>query len=162
MNKWHYDARVSGDIAALQQKWFGYTFDDFSAANPETMSISAGVKEYPVWTEITEDGSWVGFTADVAEAVKSQAEADGVALTIDVDTANPLNDYTWNGGAYIRASVDSDVCSSTCSKYVISPTSLNHCFDPQLSRLCHPVAPENLAMTFSLPAIPKGPSVLSW
>ena len=98
MNKWYYDAMVSGDIGALQQKWFGFTFDDFAVAYPETMSVSAGVIEFPKLVEVAEDGSLVGFIADVAEAVKSQAEADGVALTIDVDTANPLNDYTYNSG----------------------------------------------------------------
>ena len=36
MNKWYYDARVSGDIGALQEKWFGFTFDDFDAAYPDT------------------------------------------------------------------------------------------------------------------------------
>ena len=101
MNKWYFDARVSGDIAALQEKWFGFTFDDFDAAYPETMSVSAGLIEYLPFAEVAEDGSFVGFIADVAEAIKSQAEADGVALTIDADTANPLNDdYTYNSGTY--------------------------------------------------------------
>ena len=100
MNKWHYDAKVSGDIGALEQKWFGFT-SDFSAALPETMSVSVGVIEYPVWTEIAEDGSVVGFDADVAEAIKSQAEADGVALTLDFDTENLRNGYTFNDGTYI-------------------------------------------------------------
>lgn len=105
MNKWHYDARVSGDISALQQKWFGFTFDDFSTAYPEAMSVSAGTIEFPPLAEVGEDGSFVGIIADVVDAVKSQAEADGVALTIDVDTANPLNDeYTYNSGTC--ASVD--------------------------------------------------------
>ena len=100
MNKWHYDARVSGDISALQQKWFGFTFDDFSSFYPDTMSVSAGVIEFPPFAEVGDDGSLVGFLADVAEAVKAQAESDGVALTIDVDTANPLNDFTYTSGAY--------------------------------------------------------------
>ena len=100
MNKWHYDAKVSGDISALEQKWFGFT-NDFSAAYPETMSVSAGVIDSPPFAEIAEDGSLIGFIADVVEAIKSKAEADGTALTIDVDTANPLNDYTYNGGTYL-------------------------------------------------------------
>ena len=101
MNKWHYDARVSGDIAALQEKWYGYTFDNFAEAFPETMSVSAGVIEFSPFVEIAEDGSIKGIVADVVEAVKLQAEADGVALTIDADTANPLNDdYTYNSGTY--------------------------------------------------------------
>jgi hypothetical protein len=114
MNKWHYDAMVSGDIGALQQKWFGFTFDDFSAAYPETMSVSAGLIEFPSFVEVAEDGSLVGFIADVIEAVKSQAEADGVTLTIDADTMNPLNDYTYNDGTCICAPVASD-----CLYYVV-------------------------------------------
>ena len=102
MNKWYYDARVSGDIGVLQEKWFGFTFDDFDAAYPETMSVSVGVVEYPVWTEIAEDGSVVGFDADVLEAITSQAEADGVTLTLDFDTAN-LEGYTFNDGTCICA-----------------------------------------------------------
>jgi hypothetical protein len=100
MNKWHYDAMVSGDIGALEQKWFGFTSDS-SAALPETISVSAGIIESPLFVEVAEDGTLVGFIADIAEAVKSQAEADGVALTIHVDTANPLNDYTYNDGTCI-------------------------------------------------------------
>lgn len=110
MNKWYYDARVSGDIGALQQKWFGFSFEFFESAYPETMSVYVGVIEYPVWTEIAEDGSVVGFDADVAEAVKSQAKADGVTLTLDFDTANPWEGYTFNDGTCICASVVSDAC----------------------------------------------------
>ena len=99
MNKWHYDAKVSGDISSLEQKWFGFT-NDFSAAYPETMSVSAGTIEFPPFVEVGEDGSLVGYFADVVEAIKAQAEIDGTTLTIDIDTANPLNDFTYNGGAY--------------------------------------------------------------
>ena len=98
MNKWHYDAKVSGDISSLEQKWFGFT-NDFSAAYPETMSVSAGIIEFPPFAEVGEDGSLAGYLADIAEAIKAQAENDGTTLTIDIDTANPLNDYTYNGGA---------------------------------------------------------------
>lgn len=112
MNKWHYDARVSGDIAALQEKWYGYTFDNFAEAFPETMSVSAGVIESSPFVELAEDGSIKGIVADVIEAVRVQAEADGVALTIDADTANPLNDdYTYNSGTYYLRICCFDACA---------------------------------------------------
>jgi hypothetical protein len=88
MNKWNYEANIDAQ-------------NDFSAAYPETMTVAAGVIEFATFAEIGDDGAFTGYLADLVDIIQNQALDDaGTILTFDVDTGNPLNDLTYNGGKW--------------------------------------------------------------